>query len=523
MSYDVDKDVQLRAIETAKTMGQNGLLDNDLGHTFCEKIYKMVTEDDPDVRRAAASFVQCMYLDVDLATEYKQVAKKMGRNAPNRSIYMIKGIVELLNVVAAGFADLHPVMEPLVAEFEPLGDLDMLCTIMLEEESEDCLDEEQKATLGKMILGVVASTSELCEADESGLRMTKNKKPPGAVKKATLLLGEKLPKMMQHFAADSTSLTSLVGTLEHFQLDAFNAKDSTLQDIAKALVEITRTANEADLLQECAIALEHFSTANYPSKPAVEALIKNLFKTMAADFKKVADVLEKGSKPSTVQITAVRRMMVLSGHCDVFKSEHSIRTSAVKMLEPVANDDSPLAPETACHAMMIVSSYLSWRAKAHADDSVYETKEELVTCCKALFERGIAVKPQLRAQATACMADCQQLFGRHLTEVRYSRDPLPPDLSREIPLSHGFFVTIPPLGTDTQRSSCRWIAGRDFFCLFFFLLLFPLLLLTVLPIFCFFGLRLTHVRLTCARNYFRKSAQRIWICPTTRLKKCCCV
>jgi hypothetical protein len=239
---------------------------------------------------------------------------------------------------------------------------------------------------------------------------------------------------------------------------------------------------------------------------------------MAADFKKVADVFEKGSKPSTVQITAVRRMMVLSGHCDVFKSEHSIRTSAVKMLEPVANEDSPLAPETACHAMMIVSSYLSWRAKAHADDSVYETKEELVTCCKALFERGSDVKPQLRAQATACMADCQQLFGRHLTEVCYSRDPLPPDLSREIPLTHGFSVTIPPLGTDTQRS---WIAGRVFFCLFFFLLLFPLLLLTVFPIFCSFGLRLTHARLTCARNDFRKSAQRIWICPTTRLKKCC--
>jgi len=431
MSYDIDKDVQIRAIETAKTMAQHDLLSDEPGLNYREEIYKMIAEADADIRRVAANFISAIYIELDLNGEYVKTKKTAGKNAAKRDVYMTKGIVELLNVVSAGVDDLHLIMEPLLQELPFLEDLTMLCEVMLEEDGEDRLDEEQKVTLGKMIQGVMATFSDWAEADDSGHR-TKKKDTTGSSKgkKATLILGENLRKLMKFFAADVAALIPLVGSLEHFQLDAFNAKDSTLKDIAETLVDITEKANDDKLLENCAIAIEHLSSANYSAKPAVEATIKNLIKTTAADFKKVYEAIEKGSKLSSVHTLTLRRMMFLAGRFDVFKVDQSIRTHAVKMLEVVSTEKSPMSAESACHAMMIVHCYIAWRLEnnQHGDgiERIFEAKEELLSCCKALFERGNNVDPLLRVQASACVADCQHLLGSNLNEVPFSiQNPFP--------------------------------------------------------------------------------------------------
>lgn len=420
MSLDVDKEVQIRAIETAKAMGVQGLLNDEDGVNFRETVYKMITEEDPDIRMAAADFIRSIYIDIDLAAEYSKSKKEQGKRAPNRDVYMAKGMVELFNVVADEIQDLHPVMEPLMQECDFLKDLGMLCDVMMQEDEEDCLDEEQKATLGRMILGVMATLSDLDEKDDSGHRTKKKNNPAHSnCKNATLLLGDKLPAMVRHFAADVSALTPLIGCLEHFMLEAFNAKDSSLKDLVEALVEITKKANDEELLIKCAIALEHFETEDFSAKSAVQANVKNLFKTMAADLKKVAEAFDKGSKLTTVQALALHRMVIVSGNCNVFKAEQTIRTSAVKMLMGVTNADSAVGIDSQCHALTIVLQYLTWSVLDGTDgpERMIEAKEELMSCCKAIFERGEEASNLLRVQAHACVADLHHILGCHLTEV----------------------------------------------------------------------------------------------------------
>jgi hypothetical protein len=418
MSLDIDKDVQVGAIVTAQSMAKKDLLSDDDGLEYREKIYAMITEDDPDLRSAAASFIHEVYIECDLQPEYDKLNKKSGKSVPKRDVYMLKGIVELLNVVAAQCDDMHHIIESLLQECDFLNEVGMMCDVMMEEEGEDCLDDEQKTTLGRMIWGVVATLSENAEPDESGQRLGKKKNP--AVEKCrqtTLVLGEKLPNMLRYFSANPTALIALVGTLEHIMLDAFNAKDSSSKQIAEALIDITKKGVDEDLLMSCAIALEHFSGSTYAARPTVEALVKNLFKSLATDLKKVAEAFEKKAKLTTVHTYTLKRLVVLSGRCDVFKSEQSIRTDAVKMLAAIADEDSSIPPEIACQAILLVSQYLGWSVLTPAsDDRVNETKEQLVGCCHALFDRS-DLEPHLRAQANAALADCQQLFGRNAQEV----------------------------------------------------------------------------------------------------------
>ena len=136
-------------------------------------------------------------------------------------------MVELLHVVAHECEDLAHVMAPLLTTMSTmknyadiLDDVDMLCEIMLEEEGDDCLEMDQKATLGRMILGVLATKSDLAEQpDESQLR-TQSKKGHEAEKhtEATLTVGNKMPKLLSLFKADVAALTPLVGCLSTLRL-----------------------------------------------------------------------------------------------------------------------------------------------------------------------------------------------------------------------------------------------------------------------------------------------------------------
>ena len=420
MSLDVDKEVQVRAIETARTMGVHGLLsDDEEGHAHREIIYKMISEEDHDIRASAASFIKSIYIDLDLDPEYQKVKKKDGKNAPNRVMYMLKGVVELLNVVAV-CDDMQFIMEALMRECDFLDDLNMMCDVMMEEpvgvdeDDADCLDDEQKATLAKMLLGVMATLSEQAETDESGHRLAKKKNPlVEKCKKATLVLGDRMADMIKFFSSNNAVLIPLISTLEHFMLSAFNAKDASIKDIADALVDVTKKALDAELLEACALALEHFTSCSYAARPTVEALIKNLFKTIAADLKKVSEAFMKRSKLLPAHNYSLRRMTILGGSCNIFKSEQSVRASSVDMLEVVSDEDSKLDPSSSCQAILIVSHYLAWSVEdLSMDDRVNETKEQLVGCCKQLLEHS-SLDPQLRLQANAALADCQQLFGRN--------------------------------------------------------------------------------------------------------------
>jgi len=417
MSLDIHKDVQIRAIETSKTMCQQRLFDDEAGQDKVGDIFKLITEDDADIRRAAADFIKAVYVDIELEEDYNKDKKKNGK----REIYMARGLAEMLDKNTEGLDDLHLVMDALSsAECDFLDDLDLLCDLMLEEDGEECLDEEQKATVGRMIQGYMATVSALDEKDESGHRMKKKNSPAHArCRDATLLLGDRLPSMVKHFAADVAALKPLIGCLEHFMLEAFNAKDSTLKDIAEVLVDITKKANDYSLLETCAIALEHFETEDFSAKSAVEALIKNLFKAMAGDLKKVAEAVEKNTKLTTVQELVLLRMVLMAGRCNVFKTEQSIRTHAVKMLEFVGRADTCMKPESASYALMLVNFYLSWYVCGSMDapEKAIEAKEELMGCCKALFERGNQVPASLRVQAIISVADLHQVLGRNLTEV----------------------------------------------------------------------------------------------------------
>ena len=103
----------------------------------------------------------------------------------------------------------------------------------------------------------------------------------------------------------------------------------------------------------------------------------------------------------------------------MFKLEQSIRSNVVKMLEAITNEDNAFSPQNACHALMMVCSYLSWAVynKHDGPDRLIEAKDVLVNCCNALLERGDAVDPQLRVQACISLADCQQLLSSNLPEV----------------------------------------------------------------------------------------------------------
>jgi len=174
---------------------------------------------------------------------------------------------------------------------------------------------------------------------------------------------------------------------------------------------------DQELLESCAIALEHFSSHDYAARPTVEALVKNLFKSLATDLKKVAEAFEKKSKITAAHTYTLKRLMLLAGHCDVFKSEQSIRTYVVKMLTAIAEEESAVPPDIAAQTILLVSQCLVWSVQTSSfDDRVNETKEQLVGCCNALFERS-DLSPHLRAQASAALADCQHIFGRFSKEV----------------------------------------------------------------------------------------------------------
>jgi hypothetical protein len=418
MSMDIDKEVQVRAIQTAESMAIQDLLSDQAGLNFREQIYQMITEEDEDLRSASATFIKASYIDLDLEPEYKKLSKKFGKSVPARDVYMLKGIVELLNVVAAQCDDMHYIMDSLMQECEFLHDLGLMCDVMMEEEGEDTLDDEQRATLGKILLGVVATLSERAEPDESGQRLGKKKNPNvEKCRQATLVLGEKLPNMLKYFSANPAALTALVGTIEHMNLDAFNAKDSSSKQIAEAIVDFVKKDVDQELLESCAIALEHFSSHDYAARPTVEALVKNLFKSLATDLKKVAEAFEKKSKITAAHTYTLKRLMLLAGHCDVFKSEQSIRTYVVKMLTAIAEEESAVPPDIAAQTILLVSQCLVWSVQTSSfDDRVNETKEQLVGCCNALFERS-DLSPHLRAQASAALADCQHIFGRFSKEV----------------------------------------------------------------------------------------------------------
>ena len=429
MILDVDKHVQITAMSTALSMAQQDMLADDAGLKLRENVYSMITEEDADVRAAAAEFIVEIYIKSDIEVEWKKQQKreKNTSTASSRKLYLIKGMVELLHVVAHECEDLAHVMAPLLTTMSTmknyadiLDDVDMLCEIMLEEEGDDCLEMDQKATLGRMILGVLATKSDLAEQpDESQLR-TQSKKGHEAEKhtEATLTVGNKMPKLLSLFKADVAALTPLVGCLEHFALGAFNAKHSTIKEIAEALADITRKASDENLLAACAVALAHFADAAYASKDAVQAIIKNLVKTLAADLKKVADAFCGKSQLKPLQALALRRMMSLSDHFDVFKFDPNVTRDAVRMLGPLAEEDCSIAAESKSHAMVITSHYLAWAVLNRHDtvDKVTEAKEELVDCCRNLLASGDGLHPQLRAQAAAALADCFHILGKNLDE-----------------------------------------------------------------------------------------------------------
>ena len=188
------------------------------------------------------------------------------------------------------------------------------------------------------------------------------------------------------------------------------------KQIAEAIVDFLKKDVDEDLLKSCAIALEHFSSHDYAARPTVEALVKNLFKSLASDLKKVAEAFEKKSKITAAHTYTLKRLMLLAGHCNVFKSEQSIRTYVAQMLVAIEKDIT-VPPEIAAQTILLVSQYLVWSVQASSsDDRVNETKEQLVGCCNTLFERS-DLSPHLRAQASAALADCQQIFGRFSKEV----------------------------------------------------------------------------------------------------------
>ena len=97
MRMDIDKEVQVRAIQTAESMAIQDLLSDQAGLNFREQIYQMITEEDEDLRSASATFIKASYIDLDLEPEYKKLSKKFGKSVPARDVYMLKGIVELLS------------------------------------------------------------------------------------------------------------------------------------------------------------------------------------------------------------------------------------------------------------------------------------------------------------------------------------------------------------------------------------------------------------------------------------------
>ena len=122
------------------------MLADDAGLKLRENVYSMITEEDADVRAAAAEFIVEIYIKSDIEVEWKKQQKreKNTSTASSRKLYLIKGMVELLHVVAHECEDLAHVMAPLLTTMSTmknyadiLDDVDMLCEIMLEEEGDD--------------------------------------------------------------------------------------------------------------------------------------------------------------------------------------------------------------------------------------------------------------------------------------------------------------------------------------------------------------------------------------------------
>jgi len=416
MRLDKDKGVSVLAIQTAVSMAQKELLDAEQ----IEEMYAMIMESDLDIRHAAANFIQSTYVEQDLEKAFEQACKKSKKNI-NKDVFLLKGMVELLNAVAGDFEELQPMIDALLPHMEYLQDFGLLCEVLAEDDSgDDTLNSSCKATLANMIVGAFTMVSAQDSVSDGALRVGKAKKASNtsqACKTACLTLAQHLPILLRKFAADATTLVPLVEVMQRLVLSAFSAQDKALKEIADQLADITRKAQDITLLKCCAGALSNLVDSDYPGKKMAMGRLNSLYDFVAKELKKAAETCNKGQKLNAVNAVSIRRAGVLSGHIDIFKHEPSIKDHVLALLGKLADDSASLfPPECGSFLLNTALAYLMWRMESGEPDipDLVEARGALLEHSDEIMRSSNGHPLPLRIKAMVTVADAAQIFGRYM-------------------------------------------------------------------------------------------------------------
>lgn len=440
MRLDKDKSVSVTAVETALSMAQKELLDAEQ----IEEMYAMITESDLDIRHAAAGFIQSTYVEQDLEKAFDQASKK-SKKAINKEVFLLKGMVELLNAVAGDFEELQPMVDALLPHMEYLQDFALLCDVLAEDDSgDDTLNTSCKTTLANMILGSFTMVSGHDSVDDGTQRQGKAKKATSssaACKAACLTLAQRMPGLLRKFATDPKTLTPLIEILQRLVLTFFSSNDKTLKEIADLLVDVTRKAQEATLLKACAGALANFADTDYSSKSAVKGKLNSLYDSLAKELKKASEACTKGQKLNAVMVLSVRRVCILSGYLDVFAQEPLIKDHAMSMLGKLAEDANLFSSECGCLLLNMGLAFLIWRMESGDEPDIpdiVEARGALLEHSDEIMRSSNGHPMPIRVQAMVTVADAAHLFGRYMeskdTDLEMSPSALQQlgELAREI-------------------------------------------------------------------------------------------